>query len=57
MTDATNETSREVASELNGDDSDSKVGSSLAASDGKEPVVTRKELWSYYSEYFLFIPD
>ena len=55
MTDAANETSREV--ELNGDDSDSKVGSSLAASDGKEPVVTRKELWSYYSEYFLFIPD
>ena len=54
MTGATNETSREV--ELNGDDDDFKVSSSLAASDGKEPVVTRKELWSYYSESSLFMP-
>ena len=53
MTEATSETNREV--ELNDDDRGSKVGSSLAVSDGKEPVVTRKELWSYYSESSLFI--
>ena len=51
MTDATNESSRDSV-EPNGDDGDAKVVSSLAPS---EPVVTRKELWSYYSESPLFI--
>lgn len=47
MTDAINEASSDV--ELIGD-VDSKANSPLPASDDREPVVTRKELWSYYSK-------
>ena len=47
MTDAINEASSDV--ELIGD-VDSKANSPLPASGDREPVVTRKELWSYYSK-------
>ncbi|KAF8338471.1 MFS general substrate transporter [Amanita rubescens] len=46
MTDSINEASSDV--ELIGN-IDSKASSPLPASDDSEPIVTRKELWSYYS--------
>jgi len=47
MTDSINEASSDV--ELIGD-IDSKASSPLPGSDDSEPIVTRKELWSYYSK-------
>ncbi len=49
MTDAINDANSDV--ELIGD-VDSKANSPLPESDDREPIVTRKELWSYYSKSY-----